>query len=257
MGQLDFHDRFGSAADQYARFRPGYPPELFARIAQLAPDRHCVWDCATGSGQAAVDLAEHFTQVVATDASADQLAHARPHPRVDYRREQAEQTSLPDGSVDAVTVASALHWLNKPAFYEEVRRVGRPGALVAAWTYSTVTHVSDAFDARFAEFIDDRLGPYWTEHFAEVESGYRDTPFPFAPIDVDPLAIVVSWRLPDLLGYAATWSASIRYGHEHGKPFVDEHNPLLRAAWGERLYREVRIPVQVRMGRIPADPKAG
>ena len=77
-----FRDHFASAAPAYAAFRPRYPAALFAALAEHAPGRHVAWDCATGSGQAAIGPAEHFEQVVATDASAAQLAAALAHPRV-------------------------------------------------------------------------------------------------------------------------------------------------------------------------------
>ena len=47
-----------------------------------APSRERAWDCATGSGQAAVSLAEFFGQVLATDPSEGQLSQAHPHERV-------------------------------------------------------------------------------------------------------------------------------------------------------------------------------
>src|SRR6266496_4940677 len=79
-----FRDHFSGVAEEYATFRPRYPPALFAALAAQAPRRGTAWDCATGSGQAALGLATHFERVVATDASAAQLAAARRHPRVRY-----------------------------------------------------------------------------------------------------------------------------------------------------------------------------
>lgn len=54
-------DYFSTQAADYAAYRPHDPPELFASRAALAPARDLAWDCATGSGQAAVGLADHFT----------------------------------------------------------------------------------------------------------------------------------------------------------------------------------------------------
>ncbi len=65
----------------------------------------------TGSGQAATELASRYSHVIAQDASDEQLAAAeRTNPRVEYQRATAEDTRLPDASVDLVTVAQALHW---------------------------------------------------------------------------------------------------------------------------------------------------
>ena len=80
-----FVDHFAPVAADYARFRPGYPPALFDFLASVSPDRDLAWDCGTGTGIAAVPLADRFSTVVATDASEAQLAQAPPHPRITWR----------------------------------------------------------------------------------------------------------------------------------------------------------------------------
>ena len=116
MGE-PFSDHFASVSGAYANFRPTYPPPLFDWLAAVAPTRRRVWDCATGTGQAAVALAAHFSEVVASDASASQLAAASPHPRVHYRLAAAENSGLEADSLDLVTVAQALHWFDRPRFF--------------------------------------------------------------------------------------------------------------------------------------------
>jgi methylase of polypeptide subunit release factors len=67
---------FSDRADLYAAARPRYPSALFAFIASLADEKQRAWDCGTGSGQAAVALAEHFSEVYATDPSPQQIEKA-------------------------------------------------------------------------------------------------------------------------------------------------------------------------------------
>src|SRR6186713_2346792 len=83
-GGMSNAELFSTVAREYANFRPGYPPELFAWLARVSASRDSVWDCGCGSGQASVALAEHFQQVLATDVSPEQIAVAKPHPRVHY-----------------------------------------------------------------------------------------------------------------------------------------------------------------------------
>ena len=64
-----FKDHFSGHAGLYARHRPRYPSELFGWLADAAGGRELAWDCGTGSGQAALALAESFRRVIATDAS--------------------------------------------------------------------------------------------------------------------------------------------------------------------------------------------
>ncbi|HEX6828084.1 MAG TPA: SAM-dependent methyltransferase, partial [Burkholderiales bacterium] len=82
---MTFKDHFSAQAADYARYRPHYPAELFRWLAEAAAGRALAWDCATGNGQVASGLALHFSAVLATDASAEQLCQAPALPGVSYR----------------------------------------------------------------------------------------------------------------------------------------------------------------------------
>src|SRR5687768_3377362 len=128
-------DHFSSVARQYAQSRPTYPDALFAWLASCCAERRLAWDVGAGNGQASVALARHFARVLATDLSAEQIAQATPHERVEYRAAPAERSALPDQDTDLVTVAQALHWFDLDPFYREVRRVLKPAGVFAAWCY--------------------------------------------------------------------------------------------------------------------------
>src|SRR6266550_3680207 len=101
---MEFKDHFSKQAADYAKFRPRYPQELFRWLGSVAPSSELAWDCATGSGQAAVELAEVFERIIATDASEKQIASAEKSPRIKYLVATAEESGLESGSVDLVTV---------------------------------------------------------------------------------------------------------------------------------------------------------
>jgi SAM-dependent methyltransferase len=245
---VGFRDLFRRAAPGYAAFRPRYPEALFAEIAARAPGRRLAWDCATGSGQAALGLARHFEAVVATDASEAQLAAAIPHPRVRYLRAPAERSGLPDGAADAVTVAQALHWLDRPAFFEEARRVLAPGGVLAAWCY-TFMEIEPGIDALVRRFYSETVGPYWLPERELVETGYRTIDFPFEEIDLPPASIVAVMTLAEVEGYLRTWSAVLRYHEATGRDPVADLVAELRPRWGQEERRRVVWPLEVRAGR--------
>src|SRR5690242_15552742 len=105
---MSFKDHFSRLAAQYAAFRPAYPASLFDYLAQSCPGREAVWDCACGSGQATMALAERFQSVIATDASQEQVAAAPPRANITYRVARAEDSGIESSSLDLVTVAQAL-----------------------------------------------------------------------------------------------------------------------------------------------------
>jgi hypothetical protein len=247
---MAFKDHFSGHADRYAAFRPTYPATLFGYLASLTPGHDLAWDCATGSGQAALALTPFFRSVAASDASENQIAQARPHEKVRYLVAPAERTPLPDGSVELVTVAQALHWLDLPRFYAEVRRVVHPSGMIAAWCYQLHT-IGPEIDAVVRRLYADILGEYWPPERGLVEAGYRTLPFPFQEVAPPPFAMAQAWDLPCLLGYLGTWSSAQRYRAEVGSDPIDLIRADLEAAWGDPTQvREVVWPLHLRVGIV-------
>ena len=172
-----FKDHFSDLASDYVRYRPRYPEALYTYLATLTPGHERAWDCGTGNGQAAHALTPHFTHIVATDPSADQLALAVPHARIDYRAEPAEQTTLAPASVDLVTVATAVHWFDFDRFYAEVRRLLKPGGVIAVWSY-LLLRILPAVDAILDGYAHGFMGTYWPPERRYVNEAYQTIPFP-------------------------------------------------------------------------------
>lgn len=245
-----FQDHFSHDPAGYAAHRPRYPDALFAWLAEQAPARATAWDCATGSGQAALGLAAHFDRVVATDASPQQLAHATPHPRVEYRVAPAEASGLPSASIDLVTVAQAAHWFDLARFYSELRRVVRPGGLVALWGYERLL-VDAGVDAVIERFYTEQLAGCWPPERRHVETAYSDLDFPFRPCPTPGFAMTAVWGLTELLGYVGTWSAVQRYRQLRSVDPMPGLMEDLRKVWGSPGTRKViKWPLFMRLGRV-------
>jgi SAM-dependent methyltransferase len=244
-------DHFSAVAGAYALQRPRYPDELFAYLHQLARKHDLAWDCAAGSGQASVPLARHFRTVVATDLSAAMLAQA-PHSSVQYRVAPAHASGLDPGSVDLVTVAQALHWLDLETFYAEVDRVLRPGGVLAVWTYGNQVLDDPALDGVLRTFYQETVGPFWPPERFHVEAGYSTLRFPYPELQTPGFHMEQQWTLADLLGYIRTWSATLRFREARGYDPVGELGLELQNRWGERgSTRRVVWPLSVRAGRRP------
>ncbi len=161
---------FKKQASQYAKFRPGYPEELFAFVASHSPTLERAWDCATGSGQAAQTLARYFNEVIATDISSEQISHATSLPNVKYRVASAEKSGIESKSVDALIVATALHWFDHDYFFLEAKRVLKPKGVFAAWTYCG-GGVTPEIDSILGPFEHDVLRTYWSDRIQLSKPG--------------------------------------------------------------------------------------
>ena len=247
---MTFQDHYSGHADAYARHRPRYPDALFAWLASLTAGRALAWDAGTGSGQVAVALAAHFDRVLATDASADQLAHAAVHERIAYRHEPADRVSLPAGSVDLITAGAAAHWFELDGFYREVRRVAKRGAVIALFSYGP-RDIADAVGPAVHRFQEEVLDGFWPERIQLVHDRYATLPFPFDEIALPPFVMTAEWNLAELLAFLDTWSASQRFLQQRGTRAVDEIAPDLAREWGDPdLRREIRCPLFGRVGRL-------
>lgn len=245
---MAFKDHFSKHAADYAKFRPHYPREMFEYLGTLAPNKKVAWDCATGNGQAAMELAKLFERVIATDASEKQIANAERHERVEYRIAPAEERGMESESVDLIMVAQALHWLDHSRFYPEARRVLKTNGVFAASAYKFF-HITPRID----EIVNERyyktvVGPCWPPERVLVEK-FHAVPFPFAEIKTPRFEMSAEWTLDHLVGYLRSWSASQRFIAENNRDPIDEIADELRVAWGDAdETRKIVWPLTLRVG---------
>jgi len=229
---MAFNDKFSGVARAYADQRPHYPEVLYDWLSSGTQSHNLCWDCATGNGQAAVALASRYARVIATDASAQMIEAAQSHDRVRYIVRAAESVpEIDDSSVDLVTVAQAIHWFDLDRFYREVKRVLKPGGLIAVWAYAG-SHVTDEIDAVTKRLNHEILDGYWADNVELVNREYRYLPFPFKEIETPEFHMEVSWTLAGFLTYHKTWSAAQDYLRATGIDAVDLIAGEIASLWG-------------------------
>ncbi|XP_042491000.1 putative methyltransferase DDB_G0268948 [Macadamia integrifolia] len=255
---------FNKQAKMYLETRPSYPPKLIEFIASKTLGRQLAWDVGTGNGQAAFSLAKIFKDVVGTDTSGEQLSLAHDLPNVRYQQtpptmsiDEVESLVAPQGTVDLVTIAQALHWFDHTAFYQQVKRVlKKPHGVIAGWCYSE-PEVNDAIDAVYSRIYKESA-PYWAPPRKFVDYRYRTIDFPFEPVEGEDhtgpfqFEATRTMDLESYFTYIRSWSA---YQTARGKGvelLTEEVVKDFERAWGgDRTSQKiVRFPIYVRIGRV-------
>lgn len=224
---------FSSGSEQYAKHRPQYPQELFSYLNEICEAHDRAWDCATGNGQAAVSCAQYFSQVEATDISAEQIQHSIVHPKVHYSVTSAEQTSFDDHSFDLIVVAQAVHWFDQEKFFQEAGRVLKPKGVLAVWAYGFLETESRINDI-IAKVLLEPIDRFWADGNRQIMTGYRDLALPFDEVrDPPTFTMQIEWTLDQLLAYLRTWSAVKRHIAELGNDPVAQLEMELKTVWLE------------------------
>jgi len=162
---------FAAAADVYERARPTYPPDAVAWLADrlgLAPGRTVV-DVGAGTGKLTRLLVPFGPRVIAVEPVPQMLTKLREVvPGTEAMAGTAEALPLADASVDAITVAQAMHWFDHSQALPELRRVLRPsGSLGLIWNSRDL---SDPLQKQ----LEALLAPAREMVPAQIELGWRE-----------------------------------------------------------------------------------
>jgi SAM-dependent methyltransferase len=131
-----FEPRFGQAADEYQRYRPDYPAEVYEHIVARIPEQHweCAMDLGAGTGIVVGHLLQWFREVIAVEPDAKMAAKINERfPRASVRNIAAEECVQPPESADLVTIANALHWMDAERTFANARNWLKPGAVLAVF----------------------------------------------------------------------------------------------------------------------------
>lgn len=253
---------FIKQAKVYAKTRPTYPQELFQFIVSKTASKDLVWDVGTGSGQAIPPLADVFKNVIGTDTSSKQLEFAPKFSNVKYHQtspnmsnEEIHQLIGPNSTVDLVTIAQAMHWLDLPKFYDQVKSIlKKPNGVIAAWCYTTPL-VDDNVDSVFNPFYRVDSNQYWEEERKIVDNKYIDLDFPFEPVEGSDHTGPFEFEAHKMMGfddfimYLKSWSAYNTAKEKGVELLTNEVLDKFKNAWdcGEKL---VRFPIYLRIGKV-------
>lgn len=244
-------DNFSKQAATYKKYRPTYPTEIYQTLIKLTKKKKQCWDCGTGNGQVAVQLANHFETVYATDISQKQLDHAEKKSNIIYRLERAEKTNFADNQFDLITVAQAVHWFDFDTFNKEVKRVGKNGGIISIWGYGLLK-INPTINRIIDHFYQNIIGPYWNDERKHIDHEYQSIPFDFKEIPTkNDYKIIVNWNVKQLEGYFNSWSSVQHFKKQHpDKNPVNEVIDSIKKHWEKEAVKKITFPVFMRNGII-------
>lgn len=246
---METKDNFSSQSDKYAKYRPTYPTEFFDYLNSIVQYKQNAWDCGTGNGQVAYELAKTFANVFATDISEPQIENALQAENIFYSVQPAEQTSFENQQFDLIIVAQAIHWFDFEKFYKEVRRTAKKNATLCVLGYGRIK-ISEQIDNVITNFYTNVIGGYWDKERKYIDENYKTIPFPFNEIQLPKFENQHDWTLEHLIGYLNTWSGVKHFIKQNGYNPVDKLQSEIEQIWGNEQTKEVRFPLLLRIGQI-------
>jgi ubiquinone/menaquinone biosynthesis C-methylase UbiE len=175
----DNTERFTGRAEGYDRYRQRYPSgEILPRLREWCglKTESVVADIGAGTGMLAEVFLENGNRVLAVEPNAEMRAVCKrlreTWPRLEVIDATAEDTALPEATVDMVAAGRAFHWFDRQQAQAEFRRILKPGGWVML---VAIDRSRDGSDSEYCEQIEDfehLLASQGTD-YARVLSGFR------------------------------------------------------------------------------------
>jgi SAM-dependent methyltransferase len=158
---------FGRTAQDYSRYRAGFPEGFFERLATFGIGKfgQRILDLGTGTGTLARGFALRGCAVVGLDTATALIEEARRLDReagvnISYVIATAEETGLPDQSFDVVTAGQCWHWFDRPKAAREVRRLLVPQGRIVIAHFDWLPLPGNVVEA--TEQLIEKHNPKWT-----------------------------------------------------------------------------------------------
>lgn len=214
MSKLASTERFSDRVADYVRYRPSYPPAMLAWLQSHGFKAGAtVADVGAGTGISSKMLLDAGYQVIAVEPNANMRAAATEwlgaregFSAVDGT---ADASTLPDHSVDLISVAQAFHWFDQKKTHAEFKRILRPGGLAAIY-WNTRKLVGTPFLSGYEQLLQ----AYGTD-YTSVAERYADEPH------------MRSW-------FGAGWQGSARFEHNQRLDFDQLRGRLMSSSYVPR-----------------------
>jgi ubiquinone/menaquinone biosynthesis C-methylase UbiE len=156
--------RSKTAADRYLAGRRYFHPFVIGKITEflnIKAPLHRALDAGCGTGDSTIALSSVTEFVVGADVSYEMLRRAARQAGVAYVLAKGEELPLPDEVFQIVTVALALHWMDRDLFLREAHRVLERGGMLVMYSrfFDLEAGNSNAFRNWYSEEFLRRVPP--------------------------------------------------------------------------------------------------
>lgn len=218
---------YPSAAQRYANGRPYFHPLAIKKIKAICCENGRIdraLDVACGTGQSTLALLEVAEEIVGLDSSSEMLSHAIPHERIQFVEGSAERMPFANTTFGLISVALALHWFDQRKFFQEARRLLRPGGWLVIYT--------DGFTGRMIgndKFEQWNRGEYLTQYPTPPRNSQSlmeldASEYGFAPHASDQFLHEVEFTPDQLVNYLITQTnviSAVEGGTEDLRSIID------------------------------------
>ena len=212
-------------AHLYSRYRPKYPKAVISAVTnyvtRVGGSLGLAVDVACGSGQSTFYLKETFKQVIGVDISKAQIEEANSKCKaenvdsIEFQVGNGMDLPFENESVDVVTIAQALHWLDIDKFFAECKRVLKDKGCLAVYGYGNVCVVNEQCNALVSNFYRNSLKGCWHETRYHIDNEYRSIHLPFFNTHRIDMTMPYGTSLEAFIGYLSTWSGYQKYCEDY------------------------------------------
>ena len=197
--------RFSDKAENYTKYRPIYPNTVINKILDnfVSLNKIVAADIGAGTGIAARQLANKGLSVIALEPNSAMREAAEKHQNVEWKNGSAEETNLPDASVDLITCFQSFHWFNPQPTLIEFRRILKEQGRLAI-VFQDINR-EDEFTQAYGELVSKAANnrpP--TDFSSKIEPVRKSSEFEY--IDCYKFPYQQELDLPSLIGLAKSVS---------------------------------------------------
>ncbi|MGZ4098389.1 MAG: class I SAM-dependent methyltransferase, partial [Bacteroidia bacterium] len=137
---MKIEERFNNRVDNYIKYRPHYPAAVYDYLLEenVLFNSSLIADVGCGTGISSDLFLKRGNKVFGIEPNGNMLKAATEYlsvfPSFIPIAANAENTTLPDQSIDVIICAQAFHWFNRQQAKAEFKRILKPqGNVVLMW----------------------------------------------------------------------------------------------------------------------------